>query len=162
MVRGRRTADALVGATLGRPSLRRPSREAVRLETASLGHDRAGSAAAAPLAASARGPGAGRQVARGGPQDAGGGARRSHHPPRSARVVGQLRASLPAVAPAGPGSRRPRARAASAVVREGLHRRGGRVLLARGMGKAWKQTVTTYFSLQVVNQVVHLLDARAA
>ena len=30
------------------------------------------------------------------------------------------------------------------------------------MGKAWKQTVTTYFSLQVVNQVVHLLDARAA
>ena len=31
-----------------------------------------------------------------------------------------------------------------------------------GMGKAWKQTVTTYFSLQVVNQVVHLLDARAA
>ena len=31
-----------------------------------------------------------------------------------------------------------------------------------GMGKAWKQTVTTYFSLAVVNQVVHLLDARAA
>jgi hypothetical protein len=30
------------------------------------------------------------------------------------------------------------------------------------MGKAWKQTVTTYFSLEVVNQVVHLLDARAA
>src|SRR5205085_2857175 len=31
-----------------------------------------------------------------------------------------------------------------------------------GMGKAWKQTITTYFSLDVVNQVVHLLDARAA
>src|SRR5205807_10475288 len=31
-----------------------------------------------------------------------------------------------------------------------------------GMGKAWKQTVTTYFSLEVVNQVVHLLDSRAA
>jgi lysophospholipase L1-like esterase len=31
-----------------------------------------------------------------------------------------------------------------------------------GMGKAWKQTVTTYFSLDVVNQVVHLLDSRAA
>ena len=31
-----------------------------------------------------------------------------------------------------------------------------------GMGKAWKQTVTTYFSLEVVNQVVHMLDARAA
>src|SRR5437588_718541 len=31
-----------------------------------------------------------------------------------------------------------------------------------GMGKAWKQTITTYFSLNVVNQVVHLLDARAA
>jgi len=31
-----------------------------------------------------------------------------------------------------------------------------------GVGKAWKQTVTTYFSLDVVNQVVHLLDARAA
>ena len=30
------------------------------------------------------------------------------------------------------------------------------------MGKAWKQTVTTYFSLDVVNQVVHLLDSRAA
>lgn len=31
-----------------------------------------------------------------------------------------------------------------------------------GVGKAWKQTVTTYFSLDVVNQVVHLLDSRAA
>jgi lysophospholipase L1-like esterase len=31
-----------------------------------------------------------------------------------------------------------------------------------GMGKAWKETITTYFSLDVVNQVVHLLDARAA
>ena len=31
-----------------------------------------------------------------------------------------------------------------------------------GMGKAWKQTVTTYFSLDVVNQVMHLLDARVA
>src|SRR2546423_14969392 len=30
------------------------------------------------------------------------------------------------------------------------------------MGKAWKQTVTTYFSLDVVNQVMHLLDARVA
>src|SRR5256885_14465835 len=31
-----------------------------------------------------------------------------------------------------------------------------------GVGKAWKQTVTTYFSLDVVNQVMHLLDARVA
>jgi lysophospholipase L1-like esterase len=31
-----------------------------------------------------------------------------------------------------------------------------------GMGKAWKQTITTYFSLDVVNQVEHLVDARAA
>jgi hypothetical protein len=31
-----------------------------------------------------------------------------------------------------------------------------------GMGKAWKQTVTTYFSLEVVNQVMQQLDARAA
>src|SRR2546429_9967014 len=31
-----------------------------------------------------------------------------------------------------------------------------------GMGKAGKQTVTTYFSLQVVNQVVHPLAAPAA
>lgn len=31
-----------------------------------------------------------------------------------------------------------------------------------GMGKAWKQTITTYFSLDVVNQAVHLLDDRAA
>ena len=31
-----------------------------------------------------------------------------------------------------------------------------------GMGKAWKETITTYFSLDVVNQVAHLLDARAA
>ena len=31
-----------------------------------------------------------------------------------------------------------------------------------GMGKAWKQTITTYFSLDVVNQAVHLLDERAA
>ncbi len=31
-----------------------------------------------------------------------------------------------------------------------------------GMGKAWKQTITTYFSLDVVNQAVRLLDDRAA
>jgi lysophospholipase L1-like esterase len=31
-----------------------------------------------------------------------------------------------------------------------------------GVGKAWKQTITVYYSLEVINRLMHLIDARAA
>src|SRR2546429_7564853 len=135
MVRARRTGDALVGAPGCRRGLRRSSRDAVRLEAASVGHDRAGATGASPLASPARGSRGRRQVAPGGAQDAGGGARRSDKPPRSTRATGWLRIPLPASAAAGAGSRGPGACAAAALVRKGVHGRGGGGVLAWGGGQ---------------------------